>query len=289
MAAAPPAADTPARAPGPTRLWTFVPSRPPFIGRLSRAKSALTGWGPPPLHQVLRPPDPATRWNCYFLYLPSGQLTPAHLYTLDRLRALPGKLLAICATPQPASVPAALADADALIWKGLSGYDFSAYALALRAIASGSPGADLFVMNDSVLGPFADLDRLFASAPWALTGFTASAMFENHIQSYAFLLRGVTGETVRALDQVMPAHRACDRYRDVVNLQETRFARFAARRMSVGALWHANDGSDPSLDAAAWLLGQGFPFLKRSLLGRYARLQDEAALTAFLVAQDHPR
>lgn len=270
------------------RSWTFAPSRPAFIGQLSRLKSMLTGWKRPPPYEVLRPLGPAPRWTCYFLYLPDGRLTPAHRYTLERLRASPGRLLAICAAPSPEAVPAELAAlVDALVWKGLSGYDFSAYALALRAVAAGSPGADLFIMNDSVLGPFADLKPLLAAAPWALTGFTASAMFENHLQSYAFQLRCVTDETVRALEEAMPAARACDRYRDVINLQESRFARIAARRMSVGAFWYAESG-DPSLCAAQRLLDEGFPFLKRSLLDRHAHFQDEAALRAFLATQRHP-
>jgi hypothetical protein len=92
---------------------------------------------------------------------------------------------------------------------------------------------------------------------------------------------------VAALAPVLPEGRACNRYRDVVKLQETCFARVAARAMNVGALFHAADG-DPSLDAAQRLVEQGFPFLKRSLLGRYAHRQDAAALRAFLAAQGHP-
>jgi hypothetical protein len=270
------------------RDWTFTPSEPPLGARLSRLKSRLTGWKPAPPHHVLRPVTPAPLWACYFVYLPEGGLTPAHRFTLARLREGERKILAVCAAPRLEAVPAELGElADALIWKGLSGYDFSAYAIALRAIAGASPGAGLLVLNDSVLGPFAGVEPMLAAAPWALTGFTASAMFENHIQSYAFALRAVTGESVAALAGVLPEGRACDRYRDVVNLQETRFARVASQAMTVGALFHA-EGGDPSLDAAQHLLGVGFPFLKRSLLGRYADHQDEAALRAFLTAQGHP-
>lgn len=271
------------------RDWTFTPSAPPLVARLSRLKSLLIGWRRPPEHRVLQPLVPAPRWTCYFIYAPDGRLTGAHRFTLARLRAGPGRLLVVCAVPSPEQVPAELAAlTDALIWKGLSGFDFSAYALALRAVAAQSPGADLLIMNDSVLGPFTDVETLLAAAPWTLTGFTASARFENHIQSYAFHLRGVTGETVRALAPVMPEGSAYDRYRDVINLQETRIARLAARRMSVGALWYTGDIADPSLGAAEYLLGRGFPFLKRSLVGRYAHFQDEAALRAFLTAQGHP-
>lgn len=270
------------------RNWSFAASRPPLIGYLSRLKSQLLGWGPAPPFQSLVPVTPAARWACYFIYLPEGGLTPAHLFTLERLRASGRRLLVICAAPTPDAVPAGLADRiDALIWKGLRGYDFSAYAIALRAIARASPGADLFVMNDSVLGPFGDVESLFDEAPWALTGFTASGAMENHLQSYAFRLRTVTREAVDALAGAMPEERACDRYRDVINLQETVFARLAARRMSVGAFFYAA-GGDASLYAAQRLLDQGFPFLKRSLIGRYAGFQDEAALRAFLAARGHP-
>lgn len=240
---------------------------------------------------MLKPVELRTRWSAYFAYLPNGELTAGHLFTLEQLRRLEGGLLVICATPRPTDVPAELKRmADALYWKGLSGYDFSAYSIALRAIAARSPGADVFVMNDSVLGPLVDPAPMLDRAPWDLTGFTASSAIENHLQSYAFLLRGVTGERIAAFGSALPERIAFDRFRDVVNLQETRFARLAARRMSVGAFWYADAGraGDPSLAAAASLLDAGLPFLKKSLLGHYAAFQDEAGLRARLAAFGHP-
>lgn len=273
------------------RDWTFVRSRPNLVARLSRLKSAIMGRRPPPPHLVLKPVTERPRWNVYFVYLPDAVLTPAHLFTINRLRALDGGLLVVCATPEPRDMPAALDGlADALIWKGLSGYDFSAYAIALRAIAAHSPGADAFVMNDSVFGPLVDPTPLLAQARWDLTGFTASSAVENHLQSYAFLLRDVTAGRLAAFGPALPADHAYDRYRDVVNLQETRFARLAARHMSVGALWYADAGriGNPSLATATALLDAGAPFLKKSLLGHYASLQDEAGLRTRLAIRNHP-
>lgn len=269
------------------RNWTFVQSRPALLGRLSRLKSRLTGRIPAPQHQIIRPLAPRARWNVYFAYLPDATLSPGHLFTLERLRRLEGGLFVVCAAPRPADVPQAIeAIADAVCWKALPGYDFSAYAIALRAIAAHSPGADAFVMNDSVLGPLTDPTPLLDLAPWDLTGFTASSLGENHLQSYAFLLRGVTSARLAAFGSSLPEHFAYDRFRDVVNLQETRFARLAARHMSVGALWHAD--FDPSLAAASTLIEEGFPFLKKSLLGHYASFQDEARLRVLLAAHGHP-
>jgi len=256
-----------------------------------RAKSLLTGLRPPPPSAWPKPIAPRRRWNGYFLYLPDGVLTASHLYTLDRLRALPGGLLAICATPGVEQVPEdLLRRADAVCWKGLSGYDFSAYALALAAVAERAPGADLFLLNDSVLGPFGDVEALLERSSWDLTGFTASAAFENHVQSYAFLIRNVNPAMVRALRTVVSTRYAFNYYQNVVNWQETRLARVAARSMSVGALWYSDGRNvhDPSLQSATDLVASGLPFLKRSLLGRYAGFQDRDRLEAILKAAGHP-
>lgn len=178
---------------------------------------------------------------------------------------------------------------DALWWKGLRGYDFSAYRVGLEAIAAKSAHADVFVLNDSVYGPFEDIGPALATTPWDLTGFTAFSLVENHIQSYAFQLKDVTARRLRQIGSVMPRYLVCDDYRSVVYLQETRFARVAAKRMSVGALWYAdaNVCGDPTVYAGPDLLENGFPFVKKSLFGRNAGLYDAAMLNRLLAARKH--
>jgi hypothetical protein len=239
---------------------------------------------------VLRAVDVRDRWNGYFLYLPDGGLTSAHRYTLTKLRALSGGLMAICATPDVESVPSELLDqCDAVVWKGLSGYDFSAYAVALAEVSLRSPGADLLLVNDSVLGPFVDLDTILLAAPWTLTGFTASSEHENHLQSYALYFRGVTPATVQSLRTVIPQSVALNSFRHVVYCQETRLARVAARTMTVGALWYGGEIENPSLTRALPLLKAGFPFLKRSLVGgKRAQCYDQEAMMELLAELDHP-
>lgn len=271
------------------RDWGYVPSAPTGRLQLSRLLRQTVLRRRRPAARVLRAAEPALRWTCYFAYLADGQPTAAHLYTIDRLAAEPGKLLVICATPAPDLVPAAMqARADAVIWKGLRGFDFSAYRLVLGHLAERSPGADLFVMNDSVFGPFDSPAAALADAPWDMAAFTASSLFENHVQSYAFQLRGLTRARSAALRPVF--RRTFDRYMDVVICQETRFARYAARTMSVGARWFVEHEQvlNPSLDRAVALAGRGVPFLKRSLLGRYAERADRAAVEAVLEQAGHP-
>ncbi|UZK65050.1 hypothetical protein [Sphingomonas sp. M1-B02] len=211
-------------------------------------------------------------------------------------------------------MPLALLDkADALYWKGLVGFDFSAYALLLDEIVLKSPGADVYLQNDSVLGPFGDLEVLIASMPWRVSGFMASSGAQNHLQSYALFFRRVDPALMSGLSAIFSKRWAYDRYRDVVNLQETRMASVAARHASVGAAWYAPcvhedapslsaiirhkfgiaDASprrtrDPSLCDVEDLLAQGFPFLKRSLFTRNVDLNPRAPLDAFLAQQGHP-
>lgn len=273
--------------------WTFVGSRPTMVVRLARVKSLLTGLRRAPQAAVVRTVTPRERWTAYFLYAADGQLTPAHRYTLERLRALSRGLLVVCAAPSPAMIPSHVLDlADAVVWKGLDGYDFSAYGLALREVAARSPGSDLFVMNDSVLGPFVDLTPVLDRRTWVFTGFTAWSAFEPHVQSYAWHVRNVGPHTVRALRTVLPAHAAFNRFQDVVNCQETRLGRVAAGAMSVGALWYAprQESGDPSLRYALPLVRAGFPFLKRSLAGgKLVERADQQVVRRLLDERGHPR
>lgn len=273
------------------RDWSFVASTPTLKARLGRARALIRSCRRAPTYAVLKPLTAHARWTVLFVYVPGGCLTPAHYFTLGQLAARSEPLLVVCAAKGPGQVPAALHDqADALIWKGLTGFDFSAYAIALRAVAAHSPGADVLAMNDSVLGPFGSLDRFWADARWALSGFTASAAWENHLQSYAFLLRAVTPERVAALGSVLPRQVAFDHFQDVVFWQETRLARVAARTMSVGAWWYTPDvlGGDLPLFQPLDLVEQGFPFIKRSHFGKWRGVGDAGALARTLRRLGHP-
>lgn len=272
--------------------WTFVPSTPWRGAFAHRLKATLTGRRPPPEQHILKRPVPRSRWVLYFAYLPDGIVTPAHRFTLEKLAQLDAGLFVVCAVPSGAMVPSTIYDyADAVASKSLNGFDFSAYALSLRSIVADSPGCDVFVINDSVLGPFTDLDDEFASAPWDFTGYTAQSMIENHIQSYAFIVKNVDARVERALRPVLPVDYAYDRYKDVIFQQETRLARVASQHMSVGAKWFSDSTAnvDPSFFCALSLIEGGFPFLKKSLLHRRPDIYDRTAIVEILEHLGHPR
>lgn len=276
---------------GMTRHWDFVPT-PVQRWRIRLAlEIVVRNSAPRPGWQAVRPLTAQSAWTVYFLFAPDGVFTPTHRFALERLRDAGHRLMIVCATASVASIPAEVNQfADALYWKGLSGYDFSAYSAALREISRRSPHADVLVINDSVYGPFTDVSEVLARAPWELTGFTATSQVENHIQSYAFVLKDVTPGRMRALATVMFPWRALSDPYHVIQVQETRFARVAARSLRVGAYWFAEKEQvlDPTLFRPVELIAAGFPFLKRSLLGKHQNLQDAEQIRELLFALGHP-
>jgi len=279
---------------GLVRDWTFQPLAASAYHGRQRIKNFVTRLRRAPPIRILRRADRAPAWILYFVFLPDGQLTPAHRFTIARLKAMDPKLMIVCAAPDPDVVPPELHErADALIWKGMSGFDFSGYAAGLRHLAARSAGADVLVFNDSVLGPFVDLTGFLARARWALTGFTASQFNGNHIQSYGFIIRDLTRRRLAALRSVFVPGLAFDDFDAVVLNQETRFAAVAARRMDVGAFWYAGDArnEDPTLFTPEILLDEGFPFIKKSALGKFRHVIGNAVaerLDARLAAFGHP-
>lgn len=272
--------------------WDFVASRMKTGLQLRTWRRAVMGLRRAPQRIELKAVQRHPVWMMYFVFTPAGRLNAGHEFTLARLRESGLPLLVVCAAPSVREVPPQLRDAaDALYWKALSGYDFSAYALGLHAIAAGSPGATVCVMNDSVFGPFSDLRPIIAASRWDLTGFTASSLHANHIQSYAFIMKGVEPRRLALLRHVLPTRFAFNHGFDVVFHQELGFARAAAQHMSVGARWFSPDSrrvADPTLNRPFELVEAGFPFVKRSLIGKHAQFQEAQAVRALLRRLGHP-
>lgn len=228
----------------------------------------------------------------YFMYLPQGQLSTQHRFTLDRLAAEDARLMIVCACPPDHPTLTELQkECDALCWKALNGYDFSAYAVGLTELVRHASGSDVMVLNDSMLGPFTPLVPFIEQAPWRLTGLTASALSENHLQSFSFIVRQLDAQFLQAVSAVLSTEWSYDTSDPVILLQETRLARVASRHMSVGAYWYT-DGSqylDLCLNCPQQLLDAGFPLLKRSLFDKFARgFQEPETMRALLLRLGHP-
>ncbi len=263
--------------------WRYVSTRPPILIKAWRARH-LTALRRAPRSVILTPITPAPRWTLFFAFCPDGKASDDQRETMALLRRLGRPICLVCASLDTAMIPPALAaHADAMIWKATDGWDFSAYALGLHAIAAGSAGADVLVMNDSIAGPFGDFAAMIDDAPWELTGFTASGIAEDHVQTYAFHLAAVTPTRLAALRTVLLPRWSFATFSGVVAWQETRLARVAARTMTVGAYWY--DAGDPAINQPFALADAGFPFVKQSLSGKFAECYDMRAVADLLARQ----
>jgi hypothetical protein len=276
---------------GLTTGWTFKasPIRPwPFL-RATIYKMAFSE--APPKFLQIKAASIRDTWVALFIYSPTGTLDSSQLFTLARLRDLNLPVCVVCACPTAQQVPFDLPDyCDALYWKAMNGYDFSAYSLALSQLGIQSPGADVLILNDSMFGPFSDFRPLLRTAPWELVGLTASAAIENHIQSYSFLLRDVTTQRLRQLAPVISDSVSFSHACSVVENQEIKLARVASRFMSAGACWYADGTSvdDPCLRRPFELMRAGFPFMKKSLLGKMSVFQNIEQSRDILRDLKHP-
>jgi hypothetical protein len=276
--------------PGFRRKVDFIPSKIRLRDPLTRLRFGCwhNARRPMPHYSEVKPCFANKRWSLLFLYLPDGRVSEAQRFILNSVRELNRCLLIVCAAPTLADVPREVIDiSDALYWKALGGYDFSAYSIGLHALARQSPKADVFVMNDSVFGPFPELPRLLESSDWDLMGFTGSLIYENHFQSYAFFIKDVTLARLKHLKSIFSLTHSYDDMTAIILLLETRFARIASKRMTVGVLWYGPDG-DTAVDHALPLIDEGMPFVKRSLLGKFSHRQNIDLVRARLVALGVP-
>lgn len=277
--------------PGAQTYWPYEPSTPRLEIVIRRWLARRTRQHPP-AWKLLKAPAKSGSWFLYFMYLPEGELLPQHRFTLERLAQENAQLMVVCACPLNHPVLVELGQqSDALCWKDAGGFDFSGYAIGLSELAKRVPGSDVMVLNDSMLGPFSPLVPFIEQAPWRLTGLSASALEENHLQSFAFVVRNLNADFVKAVGPAISTAWCYNASGAVILLQETRLARVARPHMTVGAFWYT-DGSrhqDLCLNCPEHMLNAGFPLLKRSLFGKFARsFQEPAAMQALLERLGHP-
>lgn len=269
--------------------WTFPPAPIQRWERRQIGEAFFRNIHRQPAAKTIKAATARPTWIVYFMYAPQASMTAAHHFTLSRLKDMGLPVLVVCATTDANRLPDKLAGyCDALLWKDLPGYDFSAYTLALRHISHHSAGADVYVLNDSVFGPFTDLRETIGKSPWELAGFTASNELTNHIQSYSFYLRNVTRQRMRQLMGVFFPFVSISGREAVIQVQELRLARIAAQSMTVGASWYSPNFLNPTLRNPFELLDNGFPFVKRALIGASPAVVDQSVLLDRLVQLRHP-
>jgi lipopolysaccharide biosynthesis protein len=243
-----------------------------------------------PASIVIKPASTFRRWAIYFAYSPKGDAWGQHKFSIKQLQANGFRVLLVLACIEPSSTQ--LQDwqcADAIIWKDLPGFDFSGLKVGLEHLANTNPGCDVLWMNDSVFGPLTPLGPIVERCKWRITGFTESRAVEPHLQSYAFYFRGVDDKLIETTRAVIPSTFAIGTHSAVAYLQEMRLARILCRRHDVGVLWKPIENTtDLTMAHPFELIESGYPFMKRSIAGKFRREFDENIAFRILTQHQHP-
>lgn len=269
----------------------LIPSEFSALTRLKRSKVFLENISTAPHYRVLKPAAGGRLWALFFAYSPSGTAFDQHDFTVRRLKEDGFKVLVVLAVERFDLFDLSKwVNVDALILKELKGYDFSGYSIGLQHLIAALGTVDVLVLNDSVFGPFTPLGGIVERCAWRITGFTSSFAVENHVQSYAFFVRDADSSALAALRTVMFAHLCLTAHNAVAYVQETRLARVGVKKgLSVGTLWAPRQRNVDLLMAYPLeILKSGFPFLKRSTVGKFSHNFDSAEILKTLRLLGHP-
>ncbi|MCZ4340479.1 glycosyltransferase [Sphingomonadaceae bacterium G21617-S1] len=272
--------------PGPITL--FPPSRHPADHPLAWAVQAET----------VKPLDlPAGAEIALFVtHSRSGKIKPHVLPYVHALKRAGIGVFLIATVDRPVDLPADLiALADAVMVRRNAGYDFGAWAHALRLNPKLYGASTLYLLNDSVLparddGRIAALvDRVRASQA-DLIGLTESHEWRWHIQSY-FLAVKPRLLTSRAFHAFMNDIRLLTRKDHVIRAYEVRLAEMTEQvGYDVELLYPSATAINPTLFGWRQLVAAGMPFVKLLLLrGQFEQVditgwQDVLAEAGFDVA-----
>jgi lipopolysaccharide biosynthesis protein len=247
-------------------------------------KGAKEGRHPHPSHMVIgevtdavlscrKPADASGETALFVTHAPDGRLRRHVRHYLEALRRHGIKPVLIVAADGEfrEADESLLALLAGLYVRQNVGFDFAAWAHALRQ-EPGLLNADiLYLINDSMLGPlneakFAEVLRRVRSSPNDLVGLTDSYERQWHIQSYFIALNSaaLASPTFRAF--FMKVKNLSSKV-DVVFTYETRLApTMQAAGLRCEVLFPARKAHNRSLEEWRELIGSGFPFVKLAAL-----------------------
>lgn len=202
----------------------------------------------------------------------SGKIKPHVLPYMRALKAAGLGVFLIATVDRPVDLPTELLElADAVMVRRNAGYDFGAWAHALRLHPKLYGARALYLLNDSVL-PARDESRIAAlvdrvrASQADLVGLTESHEWRWHIQSY-FLAVKPRLLTSRAFHGFMNDIRLLTRKDHVIRAYEVRLAEMTEQvGCDVDLLYPSPTAINPTLFGWRALVAAGMPFVKILLL-----------------------
>jgi lipopolysaccharide biosynthesis protein len=255
------------------RLTEFVPDlwRLAKRGTLTRPRNALAV----PYRWLRKPGTLSGADVCFFVtYCPSGRVEPHAYFHAKAWAERNFKLILIVALD---NIDIFASDQDLRFAAGIllrqnEGYDFGAWAAALRLLPTTAESEMIAITNDSLYGPFNGFDNILARVKTStadIVGLTESMEVQRHFQSYMLFFKR-SAVTSRTFWKFWRRVRGGDR-QYVIDQYELRLInRMEAAGLSAVSLFPARNGSstksNPTLTRWRELIDQGFPFIKAQLL-----------------------
>jgi hypothetical protein len=162
---------------------------------------------------------------------------------------------------------------DAVVTADHDGYDFFSWRLALEQFSDDATFDEVLMLNDSVIGPFSDLEPLLTawrSLPFDVTGLVESSNPRPHLHSWGLRFAGRCSSPAALLSLYGKASPRMQKA-DAVDFLEIPLAEFfRTRGCTTGSVFSQVSTSTPTRNPAVFgwndLLASGMPFIKREVL-----------------------
>jgi GT2 family glycosyltransferase/glycosyltransferase involved in cell wall biosynthesis len=245
-------------------------------GRVPNAQMLAPGYVNDVRHVIVKEMafDGAGEAAVVVTHAPAGRLKPHVLPYMESLRANGVSVLLVAVVDRPLELrPAEIDAATGIIVRDNAGYDFGAWAHALR-IEPALFGASLLILTNDSIVPSANssafrtmMDRLRESTA-DVVGLTSSHEYGWHISSY-FMAMKPKALGSWAFQHFIRDIRNINDKEEVIRTYEVPFAaRMQASGLMVEALYTGTFSANPTLFSWRELISQGFPFVKLLLLRR---------------------
>ncbi|WP_454683234.1 rhamnan synthesis F family protein [Ancylobacter moscoviensis] len=219
---------------------------------------------------VLKAPVPASELVLFVTHAPKGKIKPHVPLYLEALKqaGLSTVVIVAAAPSDKVDTTGLIEHADGLLLRENDGYDFAAWAHALRYLDLSSINL-LCLANDSLIGPFSAgalrtiMDRARSSTA-QLVALTDSHELKRHFQSYFLVAKN---DAVRVLADFLGKVRALNDKHQVIMAYELQVLDALEAEGIVGeALFPTTDARNNTLTDWRELVEAGFPFVKAAVL-----------------------
>lgn len=204
-------------------------------------------------------------------------------------------VLIVAADQRKTVVPEAIRDlCTAVYLRENRGFDFAAWAHVLLEDGDLLDSQTLYLVNDSLVGPldagdFAALLSKIDACPEAVVGLADNFYYSHHLQSFFLALKKRCLSSYAFNIYVQGIANWPDKNAVITEYELTFSGRMRAAGLGMRSLFSAQNRhmslvNDPRNNRTLFdwenLLSQGFPFVKRSLLGEHAAIGGEAVREA---------